>query len=396
MKKYLLILLIPLSLHALSDKIIGVVDKEAITLSEVEQKLKLMGIPVTQESKEKMLENIIQTKLLLIAAERDTVTVSDEEIEDAMLNTINSLKKNFKSEQAFYTELQRMGMTEEDLREYYREDVRSNLIVRALIQKKFGAIYVSDIEALHYYETYPESIPDIPTTVRFIGIFLPIIPSEKTLREKQELIETVHNKLLAGEDFGKLAGIYSEDPVSKNNGGDLGTVNIDDLDPLFRQEIESMAVGEIKLVQGPGLVHLLRCDRKFDNNVTLRSIVFRLTPTREDTLTALGLASQIKDSIDMGVVPHESERIIVISDGKEYLPQPPLLEDMPVEDETKVIEHEDGIYVIKLFDRKESRRPTFDEVNEDLKALLYQKKTLEKLNYLISKLEDEIYVDRRV
>ncbi|MCK4329229.1 peptidylprolyl isomerase [candidate division WOR-3 bacterium] len=396
MWRYLIILIIPAILFSKTDRIIGVVDKEAITLSEIEQKLNLTGLPVTQESKEQMLESIIQTKLLLIAAEEETLSVSDQAVEDALSNTINSLKENFPSPDAFYSELQRLGITEDVLREYYRDDVESNLIVRALIQKKFGILSTSDITALHYYETYPESIPDIPTVARYSSVFLPIIPGEKTLKEKEVLIEKVNSKILAGEDFSELAMTYSEDPITRQRGGSLGTVDIDDLDPLFRQEIENMSAGEIRLIQTLGAVHLLRCDMKMGNRVSLRSIIFILTPTKEDSLRVLSFASQIKDSIELGKVPERDERIITISDGSGYLPIPPFFEDIPIGGETKIIEHEDGIYVAKIYDKKESRHPSFEEVKEDLKNLLSQRKTIEKLNYLLSRLEEEIYVERRL
>ncbi len=396
MAKYLIVtILFPLLLYAQADKIIGVVDKEAVTQSEIEQKLRLLGVPLTKDSQEKMLENVIQTKLLLIAAQRETLTVSEEEIEDALSNTINSIKENFQSEEAFAAELQKLGVTEYELRDYYREDVKSNLIVRTLIQQKFGNLATSDIEALHYYETHPESIPDIPTTARYTGIFLPIMPGEETLREKEELIETVQNRLLAGEDFGTLASIYSDDPAAKVNRGNLGTVNLADLDPIFRQEIEDMTVGETRLVQGFGMVHLLRCDMKMGNRATLRTIVLKLIPSRDDTLAALSLASEIRDSVEMEIIP-KIEGSIIISDGSEYLPKPPLIDEIETEGETKIIEHEDGIYIVKVHDIQPTRFPTFEEVKDDLKALLSQKKTLDKLNYLISNLEEEIYVERRI
>jgi peptidyl-prolyl cis-trans isomerase SurA len=394
MNKYLLILAIPTILFAQLDRIAGVVDKEAITLSEVDEKLTLSGFPITQEARKQILESIIQTKLLIIAAERETLSVSDEDIEEALVNTINSMKENFPSLESFYAELERLGITEEILKDYYRNDVKGNLLVRALIQKKFGNLSVSDIEALHFYNTYPDSIPDIPTTARYMGVFIPIIP-EKTLRKKQELIERVKEKLLGGEEFGKIAGMYSEDPFTKNNEGKLGVMNVDDLDPGFRQEVRGMDVGDIKAVQTRDAIHLLRCDMRMGSHISLRDIVFKLTPTKEDTSNALSLASNIKDSLERGEIPGEGNRTAVISDGNKYLPLPPIFEELPI-GETRIIESEDGIYVMKILDKKESRRPTFEEVKENLKAYLSQIKTEEKLKSLLSKLGKEIFVERRL
>ncbi|OYD15824.1 hypothetical protein CH333_04835 [candidate division WOR-3 bacterium JGI_Cruoil_03_44_89] len=395
MNKYLLILIIPTILFAKLDRIVGVVDKEAITLGEVDEKILLSGLPTTQETRKQMLESIIQTKLLVIAAEKETLSVSDEDIEDALQNAINSMRENFASRESFYSELERLGLTEETLKDYYRNDIRGNLLIRALIQKKFGNLSVSDIEALHFYNTYPDSIPDVPTTAKYMGMFIPIIPEEKTLRKKEELIEGIKEKLLGGEDFGKLADMYSEDPTTKRNGGKLGVMNIDDLDPGFRQEVENMDVGDIKVVQTREAVHLLRCDMRMGNRISMRDIVIKLTPTKEDTSSAIFLASTIKDSIENGEIPREGDRTVVISNGNEYLSLPPLFEKLP-RGETRIIETADGIYVMKILDKRESRRPTFEEVKENLKVHLSQRKTGEKLKSFLSKLEEEIFVEGRL
>jgi len=394
MDRYLLLLAIPTILFAQFDGIVGVVDKEAITLSEIDKKLMLTGLPIIQDTRKQILESIIQTKLLIIAAERETLSVTEENVEDALENTITSMKENFPSLESFYSELERLGITEENLKEYYRNDVKGNLFVRALIQKKFGNLSVSDIEALHFFTTYPDSIPDIPTTASYIGVFIPIIPKE-TLKEKEKLIEKIKKKLLSGEEFGKLASMYSEDSLTKGKGGKLGIMNIDDLDPGFRQQIEDMDVGDIKVVQTREAVHLLQCDMKMSNTISLRDIVFKLMPTKEDTSNAFSLASVIKNSIERGEVLQESDITAIISDGNKYLPLPAIFEELPT-GKTRIIGTEDGIYVMKILDKKESRRPTFEDVKENLKAHLSQKKTEEKLNSFLSKLEEEIFVERRL
>jgi len=394
MNRCLLVLFIPSLLFAQLDRIVGAVDKEAITLSEVDEKLMLAGLPITQDARRQILESIIQTELLIVVAEKETLSVSEENIEDALENTITSMKENFPSLESFYSELERLGITEENLKEYYRNDVKSNLLVRALIQKKFGNLFVSDIEALHFFTTCPDSIPDIPTTASYVGVFIPIIP-EETLKQKEKLIEKIKKKLLSGEEFGKLASMYSEDPLTKGKGGKLGIMNINDLDPGFRQQIEDIDVGDIKVVQTREAIHLLQCDMRMSNTISLRDIVFKLTPTKEDTSNAFSLASVIKNSIERGELLQESDRTAIISNGNNYLPLPPIFEELPT-GETRIIGSENGVYVMKILDKKESRRPTFEDVKENLKAHLSQKKTEEKLNSFLSKLEEETFVERRL
>ncbi len=395
MNKYLVILLLPFVLLAQSDRVIGVVDREAITLGEVDEKLGLSGIPITQDMRSRILTSIIDTKLLTLAAERETLSVSEEDIENALNNTINSLKSNFPNEEVFYAELKNLNMTENDLKKIYREEVKGNLFIRALIQKKFGNLSVSDIEALHFYNKYPDSIPDIPASAKYTSVLIPIIPNEKLLKEKEGIIKDVSNKILAGEDFEKLVDRYSEDSITKQNKGRLGVINIDDIEPQVRIQIEDMIEGDVRIVQMKNTVHIMNCDARTTNTISLRTIVFYFIPAKEDTSSAYKLAEGLKKSIEENNLQIENERAIIISDGADYLPILPIFENINI-NTTQTVESTDGIYVVKIIDKKEARHPEFEEIRDNLKAFLLQRKTEGKLIPLLSQLKEEIFVDIRL
>jgi peptidyl-prolyl cis-trans isomerase SurA len=76
-------------------------------------------------------------------------------------------------------------------------------------------------------------------------ILLPVkqtsISDDTTIAELKRLRE----RALHGEEFGMLARKYSEDPESKDIGGDLGRIPADQIEPSFMEIIKSMKVGEI-------------------------------------------------------------------------------------------------------------------------------------------------------
>jgi len=59
-----------------------------------------------------------------------------------------------------------------------------------------------------------------------------------------ERIKELHERLLAGEDFAELAKQYSEDAMSAPLGGDLGFIEIDDLDEAYREAVQNLEKGE--------------------------------------------------------------------------------------------------------------------------------------------------------
>lgn len=58
-------------------------------------------------------------------------------------------------------------------------------------------------------------------------------------------LKKLKKRLEKGEDFGRLAKLYSDDPGSAENGGDLGWANPDEMVPAFKQAMESLPLNKI-------------------------------------------------------------------------------------------------------------------------------------------------------
>lgn len=62
---------------------------------------------------------------------------------------------------------------------------------------------------------------------------------------KPETLLSIRQRLDKGEDFAALAEEFSQDPGSKNKGGDLGWSNEGSFVPRFTQVMNSLDKGEI-------------------------------------------------------------------------------------------------------------------------------------------------------
>ncbi len=144
------------------------------------------------------------------------------------------LYKNFKLkiQEAKYLKLDTL---QELLSEFesYREQLRKpylsdGKIKETLIQEAYDR-YKTEVKASH------------------ILLSLPSNPSpEDTLAVWNKIIE-IRDRVLKGEDFGKLAGEYSGDPSAKVNGGDLGYFSSMQMVYPFETMAYNTAVGEISL-----------------------------------------------------------------------------------------------------------------------------------------------------
>lgn len=87
-----------------------------------------------------------------------------------------------------------------------------------------------------------------------------IKPSEiRSEAETKRLVERLHQRILAGEDFGELAKNFSEDPGSALNGGSLNWIDPSVLVPEFRAVMNDTASGEVsKPFKSPYGWHVLQ------------------------------------------------------------------------------------------------------------------------------------------
>jgi parvulin-like peptidyl-prolyl isomerase len=132
------------------------------------------------------------------------------------------LVKRFGSAEAFDRQLKAVGMTVEDLRAKATQEA----VAKATLKRELG-INITDDEAKAYYNNHAADFeqPEM-AHVRHI-LLMTIDPAThsplltNTIAAKRKQIEDLRKQVLAGGDFAALAKEFSEDPGSKENGGEL-------------------------------------------------------------------------------------------------------------------------------------------------------------------------------
>jgi peptidyl-prolyl cis-trans isomerase SurA len=101
----------------------------------------------------------------------------------------------------------------------------------------------------------------------------------RTPSQAEQLINQLHDRVAAGEDFATIAREYSEDPGSARAGGDLGWVSQGEMVPEFENTFENTPVGELSPVfQSEFGWHFLRVD---DTRTADMSDEFRVLRARQ-------------------------------------------------------------------------------------------------------------------
>lgn len=194
---------------------------------------------------------LAEKKLLLIAAKKAKVNVTDTDIDSLLemqyaqvggkekfLNYLNNANINFKA---------------------LREDVRENITISRFIENTLeDSAKVTEDDIRKYY-----SENDKTATVRHILM----LTQGKTPEEKVQIqakMQDVLEKARKGENFESLAKKYSEDPGSKNNGGLYNDFGRGDMVKAFEDAAFTLPVGSISdLVETPYGYHIIKViDRK--------------------------------------------------------------------------------------------------------------------------------------
>jgi parvulin-like peptidyl-prolyl isomerase len=192
---------------------------EAMTGIKAAAAMRNQAIPPAQMKmiESEMLDRLIQVQLLLEKA-TDADRAAGKKTADSQMKT---LLERAGSQEALNRQFTALGMSMSQLRtRLQQEGTAQAALVREL------KITITDEEARKFYDDHPAEFEQ-PETVRVAQIFLsthdPITGaelSESELAAKKKDILDILKRARAGENFSNLVEQYSEDPGSKNKGGE--------------------------------------------------------------------------------------------------------------------------------------------------------------------------------
>lgn len=203
------------------DRIVAVVGNNYILQSDLEtqyQQMLAAQEQVTDKTRCKLMEELLYQKLLLAQAQKDSLDVTEGQIEQEMDRRMRYYISQFGSEEkfvAFY------GKSIEDYKLELKDDVRDLLLEQQMQQKITGDISVTPSEVKEYFKSIdPDSIPFVNAELEVGQIVKKPIISAEAKKEAKAKIEGLRQRILKGEaSFGSMAALYSMDPGSANKGG---------------------------------------------------------------------------------------------------------------------------------------------------------------------------------
>ncbi len=145
------------------------------------------------------------------------------------------------------------------------ELMTNDLLASQYLQKEVvGKINITEEDMSLYYKTHQEEFRT-PEMVRARHILIRVdkSASEADKGKAGEKAEAVLKRIKAGEDFAKLASELSDDPGTKNKGGDLGFFPKGRMVPDFEKVAFSLKPGELSdIVETTFGFHIIKVEER--------------------------------------------------------------------------------------------------------------------------------------
>lgn len=261
------------------DEVVAVVGSNYILLSDVENQYMQMRMQGSIKGsaptvKCQIIENLLFEKLLLHQAAIDSIEITPDQVDSELDRRMRYFIQQFGSQEKLE---KYYGKTIITFKEELREVIADQLLVGKVQENITSTTQVTPSEVKKFFKTIPkDSIPLISSEVEVAQIVRkPPISYEEKYEVKQRL-EKLRERILNGESFEALAVLYSEDPGSAKQGGDIGLHGRGELYPEFEAVAFKLNPGEVsEIVESEAGYHLIQGIQRRGEFARVRHILLR-------------------------------------------------------------------------------------------------------------------------
>ena len=201
-----------------------------------------------------------------------------------------------------------------------RDDYKNNRLINMMKEKLVTDVKVSPADVRNYFKDVPaDSIPYVPTVVEVEIITQnPKVSQEEINRVKEQLREYTDRVTKGETTFATLARLYSEDPGSARQGGELGYTGRSSFDPAFATVAFNLTDPKkiSKIVETEFGYHIIQLIDRRGDKVNVRHILLKPRIDSEAIAQTKARLDSISADIQEGKISFERAATL-ISDDKD-------------------------------------------------------------------------------
>lgn len=291
------------------DQVVGVVGKNIVKLSDVENAYRQVriqkGLEKAQEYRCNIFESLLINKLMLHKGDVDSLTVPDEQVEQTASSYMkNTALRVYGSKEAIYN---MTGYTYEELYDVIKGQVRDQYICEKVQNGLTENVKITPAEVRAYFESIPaDSLPMMEEKYELSEIDIqPVISEEERDRVRVQLAE-LRERVLKGEKFAMLATLYSQDPGSSKKGGETGFFSRGDMVSEFEAAAFALKPGEVSpIVETQYGFHIIQLIERRGNSLNVRHILLMPKVNSGDMLQVRVKLDSLANEIQSGSITFE-------------------------------------------------------------------------------------------
>ena len=299
------------------DQIVAVVGSNPILKSDIESaaiQMQAQGATTQGDMKCEILEELLEQKLLLAEAELDTlIIVTDNQINQQMDRRMSYFIENIGSEKEVEKYFNKpIVQLKAEMSETIKEQLKTDQMKAKVIEK----VTATPSEVRQFFRQMPQKeIPEIGSQLEYSQItILPAITEKEDLEVKAKLRD-FKKRVENGDNFATLAILYSEDPGSARNGGEMDYVGRGMLDPAFATEAFNLKPNQVsKVVKSEFGYHIIQLIDRKGEKIKCRHILLRAKVEPKELLTAKTRIDSLADFVRSSKITWDQAAYLYSSD----------------------------------------------------------------------------------
>jgi len=244
-----------------ADRVIAIVNTEAITQYEVSQRLVLAQQRLREQNitppsgdalVKQVLERLIADKIQLQYAKESGMVVSDSDLDETVRRIAAG---NNVSVPEMMSSVEKDGMSWRR----FREDIREQIVLSRLRDREIDDhLAISDGEIDNYLASPPPPASAGIVTIAHVMVNAPEQVAPEQLLRLRARAEQALEQIKSGESFGKVAATFSDAPDALK-GGQLEPRATDRFPPLYAEALSKMQPGDVsEVLRSPAGFHIIK------------------------------------------------------------------------------------------------------------------------------------------
>jgi peptidyl-prolyl cis-trans isomerase SurA len=402
----------------LVDRIVAVVNKEVITLSELtvavaaaERQLRRQGIgaPSREVLERQMLERLIIDKAQLQRARDSGIRIDELQLDRAVQRIADNNKMTLAD---FRAVLERDGVAFDAWRDDLREQIMLSRLREREVEEK---IQVSDSEIDLFLEEMKTQPQRAEYNASHVLVRVPEQASPERIEEARARAQKALAEARSGGDFARIAATYSDAPDALE-GGALGWRAHERLPELFAAALAALKPGELtEPLRSPAGFHVLKLHERRDagagaavTQTRARHILVRtsevvsenearrrLTDLRERIVNGADFAELAKAHSDDGGTAARGGELDWIFPGDTVPDFERAMQELKPGQISQPVKTPFGYHLIQVLDRRASD-VTQERRRLEARKTLRERKSEDAYQEWLRQLRDQAYVELRL